>query len=115
MIMRLCGFLAAFGFIAGATAGADAQMSQVMMKPKVTAFYMCNGLHFKAVYDNRPKYNRVSFVWGAKDYHLAHIASADGARYAGPTLEWRANGSNATLYSLPEHGVLATCTPGKRF
>jgi membrane-bound inhibitor of C-type lysozyme len=112
MIMRLCGVLAALGFIAGATAGAGAQN---MDKPKVTAFYMCNGLHFKAVYDNRPKYNRVSFVWGAKDYHLARVPSADGARYAGPTLEWWSKGPNATLYTVPEHTVLTECTPGKRF
>ena len=99
--------------MAGVTAGANAQ--PMPMRPKVTAFYMCNGLHFKAIYDNRPNYNRVSFVWGAKDYHLAHVMSADGARYRGPSLEWWAKGPNATLYTVPEHTVLTTCTPGKRF
>jgi membrane-bound inhibitor of C-type lysozyme len=113
MMMRLCGFLAALGFMAGLTAGANAQ--PMPMRPKVTAFYMCNGLHFKAVYDNRPNYNRVSFVWGAKDYHLAHVMSADGARYKGSSLEWWTKGPNATLYTVPEHTVLTQCTPGKRF
>ena len=111
--MRLCGVLAALGFITASTIAANAQMAP--MKPKVTKFYMCSGLHFKAVYDNRPKYDRVSFVWGAKDYHLAHVASADGARYKGPSLEWWAKGGNATLYTVPEHTVLAECVPGKRF
>ena len=78
-------------------------------------FYMCNGLHFKAVYDNRPRFDRVSFVWGAKDYHLKHVPSADGSRYAGNGLEWWAKGNDATLSTLPEHNVLTTCTPGKRF
>lgn len=113
MILRLFGFLAVLGLMAGATAGANAQLPPV--KPKVTAFYMCNGLHLKAIYDNRPKFNRVSFVWGAKDYHLPHVLSADGARYAGKGLEWWAKGPNVTLSTLPEHTVLTTCVPGKRF
>ena len=116
MIMRLCGFLAALGFIAGATAGANAQPST--MKPKVTAFYICNGLHLKAIYDNRQDkkhVSHVSFVWGAKDYHLPQVPSADGARYAGRGLEWWAKGPDVTLSALPEHSVLTTCIPGKRF
>jgi membrane-bound inhibitor of C-type lysozyme len=111
MIKRLVGVIAAFGIIAGATAGANAQAPA--LKPKVTAFYMCNGLHFKAIYDNTK--DRVSFVWGAKDYHLPHVMSADGARYANDKLEWWSKGSNATLYTLPEHTVLTTCVPGHRF
>jgi membrane-bound inhibitor of C-type lysozyme len=74
---------------------------------------MCNGLHFKAIYDN--KIDRVSFVWGAKDYHLPRVVSADGARYANDKLEWWSKGSNATLYTVPEHTVLTNCTPGHRF
>lgn len=111
MIKRLVGVIAAFGIMAGACAGANAQTPG--SKPKVTAFYMCDGLHFKAIYDN--KINRVSFVWGAKDYHLPRVASADGARYASDKLEWWSKGPNATLYTVPEHTVLATCTPGHRF
>jgi membrane-bound inhibitor of C-type lysozyme len=113
MILRLFGLLAALGLMAGTTAGAYAQPSP--MKPKVTAFYMCNGLHLKAVYDNHPNVDRVSFVWGAKNYHLSHVPSADGARYAGHGLEWWAKGPNVTLSTLPEHTVLTTCEPGKRF
>jgi membrane-bound inhibitor of C-type lysozyme len=113
MIKRLFGIFAALGIMAAVPAAANAQ--PVPMRPKVTAFYMCNGLHFKAIYDNRPKYNRVSFVWGAKDYHLARVMSADGARYAGNGLEWWSKGANATLSTLPEHTVLTTCVPGKRF
>jgi membrane-bound inhibitor of C-type lysozyme len=111
MIMRLFGCLAAIGIMAGATAGANAQVPDT--KPKITAFYMCNGLHFKAVYDN--KRGRVSFVWGAKDYHLPRVTAADGARYANDKLEWWTKGPDATLYTVPEHTVLTTCTPGKRF
>ena len=108
MILRVFGFLAVLGFVSS-VAVASAQP----MPKKVTAFYMCNGLHFKAVYDN--VINRVSFVWGAKDYHLPHLPSADGARYANDKLEWWSKGSNATLYTVPEHTVLTTCTPGHRF
>jgi membrane-bound inhibitor of C-type lysozyme len=111
MMKRLAGVIAAFGIMAGAVAGANAQPT--MAKPKVTAFYMCNGLHLKAIYDNDR--GRVSFVWGAKDYHLPRVVSADGARYAGSGLEWWSKGPNVTLSTLPEHNVLATCTPGKRF
>jgi hypothetical protein len=50
MMKRLAGVIAAFGIMAGAVAGANAQPT--MAKPKVTAFYMCNGLHLKAIYDN---------------------------------------------------------------
>ncbi|HEV8022679.1 MAG TPA: MliC family protein [Candidatus Lustribacter sp.] len=111
MILRAFGFLAVLGLISSVTV-ASAQTAPPMPK-KVTAFYMCNGLHFKAVYDNVQ--NRVSFVWGAKDYHLPHVVSADGARYANDKLEWWSKGSNATLYTVPEHTVLTTCTPGHRF
>ena len=111
MIKRLAGVIAAFGIMFGAIAGANAQTPAP--KPKVTAFYMCNGLHFKAIYDN--KIDRVSFVWGAKDYHLPRVTSADGARYANDKLEWWSKGPNATLYTVPEHTVLTTCTPGHRF
>jgi membrane-bound inhibitor of C-type lysozyme len=111
MIMRLCGFLAVLGLISSVTV-ASAQPAPPMPK-KVTAFYMCNGLHQKAIYDNVK--NRVSFVWGAKDYHLPRVPSADGSRYAGNGLEWWSKGPNVTLSTLPEHTVLTTCTPGKRF
>ncbi len=112
MIMRLCGFLAVLGLISGVTV-ASAQPMAMKMPKKVTAFYMCSGLHQKAIYDNVK--NRVSFVWGAKDYHLPRVPSADGSRYAGNGLEWWSKGPNVTLSTLPEHNVLATCTPGKRF
>jgi membrane-bound inhibitor of C-type lysozyme len=111
MIKRLAGVIAAFGIMAGAATGANAQPAPV--KPKITAFYMCNGLHLKAIYDNNR--GRVAFVWGAKDYRLPRVPSADGARYAGHGLEWWAKGPNVTLSTLPEHTVLTTCTPGKRF
>jgi membrane-bound inhibitor of C-type lysozyme len=115
MIKRVCGFLAVLGFLAAAPAASLAQMSaQARPLPaKVTTFYMCNGLHFKAVYDNRR--DRVSFVWGAKDYHLPRVRSADGARYANNQLEWWSKGPNAALYTLPEHTRLTSCTPGRRF
>jgi hypothetical protein len=100
MIMRLCGFLAVLGLISSVTV-ASAQSAPPMPK-KVTAFYMCNGLHQKAIYDNVK--NRVSFVWGAKDYHLPRSG-----------LEWWSKGPNVTLSTLPEHTVLTTCTPGHRF
>ena len=112
MMKRLIGVVAAFGIMATTASGAVAQ-SSMTMKPKVTAFYMCNGLHFKAIYDNRRK--RVSFVWGAKDYHLPRVPSADGARYAGSGLEWWSKGANATLSAMPQHTLLTTCTPGHRF
>jgi len=113
MMMRLCGILAALGIMAGSTVGANAQPS--IDKAKVTVFYMCNGLHLKTIYDNHK--DRVSFVWGAKDYHLTKTGThADGVHYAAASgLEWIASGPNATLKTLPEHTVLTTCTPGKRF
>jgi membrane-bound inhibitor of C-type lysozyme len=112
MLKRLAGVIAAFAIMVTAVSAAVAQ-SPPPLKPKVTAFYMCNGLHFKAIYDN--KIDRVSFVWGAKDYHLPRVVSADGARYANDKLEWWSKGSNATLYTVPEHTVLTNCTPGHRF
>jgi len=116
MLKRLIGAFAAIAIMGTTASGAHAQaMSSPTpaMKPKVTAFYMCNGLHFKAIYDN--KINRVSFVWGAKDYHLPRVPSADGARYASSVLEWWSKGANATLSTMPEHTLLTSCTPGKRF
>jgi membrane-bound inhibitor of C-type lysozyme len=109
MIMRFFGLLAVLGFIAGATIAAPAQ-SPGPMKPakKVTVRYLCNGLKVTAIYDNVK--DRVSFVWGAKDQHLQHAVSADGARYANTKLEWWEKGNNVTLSSMPEHNVLATCT-----
>jgi membrane-bound inhibitor of C-type lysozyme len=112
MIMRLCGVLAALGFIAGATAGAGAQN---LNQPKVTAFYNCNGLHLKAIYDNRPNREHVSFVWGAKDYHLRLVSSGSGSRYAGSGLQWWSKGMGATLTTLPEGNVLTTCSGASRF
>lgn len=114
MIKRVCGVLAVMGILAAVPVAASAQSAPMKPLPhKVTAFYMCNGLHFKAIYDN--VLNRVSFVWGAKDYHLPRVTSADGARYADNKLEWWSKGPNATLYTVPEHTVLTQCTPGKRF
>ena len=114
MIKRVFGVLAVMGILAAVPVAGSAQSAPVKPPPrKVTAFYMCDGLHFKAVYDN--KIDRVSFVWGAKDYHLPRVRSADGARYANDKLEWWSKGGNATLYTVPEHHVLASCTPGKRF
>jgi membrane-bound inhibitor of C-type lysozyme len=75
---------------------------------KVTVRYLCSGLKVTAVYDNVK--DRVSFVWGAKDNHLPHVASADGARYANSRLEWWEKGKDVTLSSMPEHNTLATCT-----
>jgi membrane-bound inhibitor of C-type lysozyme len=114
MMKRVGGLLAALGIFAAGPVAAGAQGAPMQPLPhKVTSFYMCNGLHFKAIYDN--KINRVSFVWGAKDYHLPRVTSADGARYANGQLEWWSKGGNATLYTVPEHQVLTTCIPGKRF
>jgi membrane-bound inhibitor of C-type lysozyme len=112
MLKRLAGVIAAFAIMVTAVSGAVAQTAPPL-KPKVTAFYMCNGLHLKAIYDN--KLDRVSFVWGAKDYHLPRAASADGARYVGNGLEWWSKGSDATLSAMPGHNLLTTCTPGHRF
>ena len=110
MIKRLTGLLAGAAFIAGLTAGASAQSPSAMAPPvpkKVKVTYRCSGLKVVAYYDNVK--NRVSFVWGAKDQHLPHVMSADGARYAGPTLEWWEKGPNVTLSSMPDHTVLANC------
>jgi len=103
MIMRFCGFLAVLGLISTVTV-ASAQPAAMKMPKKVTAFYMCNGLHQKAIYDNVKK--RVSFVWGAKDYHLPLAPSADGSRYVGNGLEWWSKGPNVTLSAMPEHTLL---------
>jgi len=112
MIMRFFGFLAVLGLVSGVAASALTPTAPPMPK-KVTAFYSCSGLHQKAIYDNVLK--RVSFVWGAKDYHLPRVPSADGARYAGSGLEWWSKGANATISTMPDHTLLATCTPAHRF
>ena len=112
MIMRFFGLLAVLGLISSVTTGALAQAPAPMKVPKkVTVRYLCQGLKVTAIYDNVK--DRVSFVWGAKDQHLAHVRSADGARYAGPTLEWWEKGDAVTLSSMPEHNVLTTCTVRK--
>lgn len=116
MIVRFFGLLAVLGLISSASAGALAQtpmpamsgMPSMAVQKKVTVRYVCNGLRVTAIYDNVK--NRVSFVWGAKDNHLPHVASADGARYANSALEWWEKGKNVTLSALPEHNVLTTCT-----
>jgi membrane-bound inhibitor of C-type lysozyme len=109
MIMRFFGLLAVLGLISSLTTGALAQAPAMpKMAKKVTAHYLCQGLKVTAIYDNVK--DRVSFVWGAKDQHLKHVVSADGARYASATLEWWNKGDNVTLSSLPEHNVLTTCT-----
>ncbi|HEY5350672.1 MAG TPA: MliC family protein [Candidatus Lustribacter sp.] len=109
MIMRLFGLLAVLGLISSVTTGALAQSSPATKVPKkVTVRYLCDGLRVTAVYDNVK--NRVSFVWGAKDQHLPHVLSADGARYANSKLEWWEKGDQVTLSALPEHNVLTTCT-----
>jgi membrane-bound inhibitor of C-type lysozyme len=113
MIKRLFGVLAVLGLVSGVSAGAPAQSSMSSMpsmkvQPKVTVYYMCHGLKVKAVYDNVK--DRVSFVWGAKDQHLPHVKSADGARYANASLQWWEKGDDVTLSSMPEGNVLATCT-----
>ena len=112
MIMRFFGFLAVLGLVSSVTTGTLAQSAPAMKVPKkVTVRYLCQGLRLRAVYDNVK--NRVSFVWGAKDQHLPHVLSADGARYANATLEWWEKGDDVTLSALPQHNVLTTCTVRK--
>jgi membrane-bound inhibitor of C-type lysozyme len=109
MIMRLFGLLAVLGLISSANVGALAQSPVPSKTPtKVTVRYLCHGLKVTAVYDNVK--DRVSFVWAAKNQHLPHVTSADGARYANSKLEWWEKGDNVTLSSMPEHNTLATCT-----
>jgi membrane-bound inhibitor of C-type lysozyme len=110
MIMRFFGLLAVLGLISSVTTGALAQAPAPMknLPKKVTVRYLCGGLKVTAVYDNVK--DRVSFVWGAKDNHLPHVKSADGARYANDRIEWWSKGKDVTLSSLPEHNVLTTCT-----
>lgn len=109
MIMRFFGLLAVLGLISGVTTMASAQSPAPMkVAKKLTTRYLCNGLKVTAIYDNVK--DRVSFVWGAKDNHLQHVASADGARYANTKLEWWEKGKDVTLSSMPEHNVLTTCT-----
>jgi membrane-bound inhibitor of C-type lysozyme len=109
MIMRFFGLLAVLGLISSVTVGALAQSPAPAKAPKkVTVHYLCSGLKVTAVYDNVK--DRVSFVWGAKDNHLPHVASADGARYANSRLEWWEKGKDVTLSSMPEHNTLTTCT-----
>jgi membrane-bound inhibitor of C-type lysozyme len=111
MIMRFFGLLAVLGLISGVTTSAASAQSPAPLKgvpKKVTVRYICSGLRVTAVYDNVK--DRVSFVWGAKDNHLPHVASADGARYANSRLEWWEKGKDVTLSSMPEHNVLTTCT-----
>lgn len=107
--MRFFGLLAVLGLISSLAVPAAAQ-APAPMKPakKVTVRYICHGKKVTAIYDNVK--DRVSFVWGAKDNHLQHVASADGARYANTRLEWWEKGNDVTLSSMPEHNVLTTCT-----
>ncbi|HEY2165038.1 MAG TPA: MliC family protein [Gemmatimonadaceae bacterium] len=107
--MRFFGLVAVLVLISSVTVGALAQSPAPVKTPKkVTVRYLCHGLKVTAVYDNLT--DRVSFVWAAKDQHLPHVASADGARYANSRLEWWEKGKDVTLSSMPEHNTLATCT-----
>jgi len=111
MIVRFFGLLAILGLISGFAGPASAQPTPMLKMPvpkKVTVHYNCGGLRVTAIYDNVK--DRVSFVWGAKDNHLPHVVSADGARYANSVIEWWEKGPNVTLSTLPEHTVLTTCT-----
>jgi membrane-bound inhibitor of C-type lysozyme len=115
MMLRVFGVLAALILMSGAIPVSAQQPPSPMSLPpsmrpakKVTVHYVCQGLKVTAVYDNVK--DRVSFVWGAKDNHLPHVMSADGARYANAVLEWWEKGNNVTLSTLPEHTVLTTCT-----
>jgi membrane-bound inhibitor of C-type lysozyme len=114
-MLRVFGVLAALVLMSGAIpASAQAVSSPMSLPPsmrpakKVTVHYVCAGLKVTAVYDNVK--DRVSFVWGAKDNHLPHVRSADGARYANSVLEWWEKGNHVMLSTLPEHTVLTNCT-----
>jgi len=115
MMLRFIGVLSALVLISGAIPASAQTVTSPMSQPpsmrpakKVTVHYVCSGLKVTAVYDNVK--DRVSFVWGAKDNHLPHVASADGVRYANSVIEWWEKGNNVTISSLPEKNVLATCT-----
>ena len=115
MMLRSFGVLAALVLMLGAVPVSAVPLPSPMSLPpsmrpakKVTVKYTCSGLNVTAVYDN--VLDRVSFVWGAKDNHLPHVASADGLRYANTVIEWWEKGNNVTLSTMPDHTVLTTCT-----